>query len=93
MLPKLQYDQLGLELAQVGNVLILAGTDEALKPFMKTKVTFLVDSIVEFRKFLLENGAAIIRDLTEVPTGVNMTVEHADGTVAEYVEFKNSAHA
>jgi hypothetical protein len=26
-----------------------------------------------------------IRDLKEVPTGINMTVKHLDGTVVEYV--------
>ncbi len=88
---RFRHDRFGIELAQVGNALILAGTEDALEPFVKTKVTFLVDSIVEFRKFLLENGAVIIRDITNVPTGINMTVEHADGTVAEYVEFKSNA--
>ena len=78
-----------LELAQVGNILILCGTDEALKPFMETKATFLVDSIMEYKDFLLKNGATIIRDLKEVPTGINMTVKHLDGTIVEYVEHRN----
>ena len=86
---RVNYTQVNLELAQVGNILILCGTDEALKPFMETKATFLVDSIMEYKDFLLKNGATIIRDLKEVPTGINMTVKHLDGTIVEYVEHRN----
>ena len=78
---KFKYDEMNLELAQVGNILIICGSDKALKPFRDTKATFLVDSITEFRDFLLENGAKVIRDLKEVPTGRNMTVQHLDGTI------------
>lgn len=72
----------------MGNILIVSGSDEALKSFKDTKATFLVDSITEFKEFLLNNGATIIRDLKEVPTGMNMTVKHFDGTIVEYVEHK-----
>ena len=47
-----------------------------------------MDSIIEYRDFLLKNGAIIIRDLKEVPTGINMTIKHLDGTTIEYVEHK-----
>ncbi len=83
---RFKYPQENLELAQIGNILILAGSNEALKPFRDTKATFLVESVIEFKDFLLNNGATIIRDLKAVPTGMNMTVKHLDGTVVEYVE-------
>ncbi|HBF38091.1 MAG TPA: glyoxalase [Firmicutes bacterium] len=86
---RFDYKQVNLVLAQVGNLLILAGSDEALKPFIDTKATFLVDSIHEYKDFLLKNGATIVRDLREVPTGINMTVRHLDGTIVEYVEHRN----
>lgn len=87
---RFKYTEMNLELAQIGNILILGGTDEALKPFKDTKVTFLVDSVKEFREFLLKNNAVIIRDLKEVPTGMNITVKHLDGTIVEYVEHKKT---
>jgi predicted enzyme related to lactoylglutathione lyase len=87
---KLDYKQVHLGLAQVGDILILGGTDEALKPFSDTQATFLVDSITEFRNYLLKKGATIIRDLKEVPTGMNMTVKHLDGAIVEYVEHRKS---
>ena len=85
---RLNYQEVNLELAQVENVLILSGDEKSLAPFRDTKATFLVDSVAEYKAYLLENGATIIRDLKEVPTGFNMTVKHADGTVVEYVEHK-----
>lgn len=85
---KFDYPEMNLKLASVGNVLIIAGCDEALKKFKDTNATFLVDYIDELRTFLLNNGAEIIRDLKEVPSGKNMTVKHLDGTIVEYVEHK-----
>ena len=86
---RFKYPQVDLELAQVGNVLLICGSDEALQPFKDTKATFSVDSIIEYKNFLLDNGATIIRDIRQVPTGLNMTVKHKDGTIVEYVEFGN----
>jgi len=88
---RFKYTEVNLELAQVGNILLLSGSDEALKPFKDTQATFLVDSVLEFRDFLLNNGATILRGIKEVPTGLNMTVKHLDGTIVEYVEHKNEA--
>lgn len=81
------YKKAALELAQIGNLLIIAGTDEALRPFRNTSMTLRVDSLAEYREFLLKNNARIIRDITPVPTGFNMTVQHEDSTIVEYVEF------
>ena len=81
------YKEINLELAQIGNLLIIAGSDEALKPFRSTSMTLRVDSITEYKDFLLKNNARIIRDITPVPTGFNMTAQHEDSTIVEYVEF------
>ena len=67
----------------------MCGSEIALEPFRDTRATFLVDSVTEFRDYLLKHDAKIIRDLKKVPTGTNMTVKHKDGTIAEYVEYNN----
>jgi hypothetical protein len=85
---RFQYKQAGLELVQIKDLLIIAGTNEALFPFRGTNATFLVDSVKEYRSFLLKNNAVIIRDIQDVPTGWNMTVKHVDGLVVEYVEHR-----
>ena len=82
------YKEVNLELAQVGSVLILGGSEKSLESFRDTRITILVDSVTEFKKYLLEHGATIIKDCKEVPTGINMTVKHNDGIIAEYVEHK-----
>jgi hypothetical protein len=86
---RFEYPQVGLELARVHDFLIIAGRNESLLPFKQTNATFLVDSIADYRHFLLENKAEMIRDIQVVPTGWNMTVRHADGLVVEYVEHRN----
>jgi predicted enzyme related to lactoylglutathione lyase len=82
------YPQVKLEIARVRDILLIGGSEEALKPFRDTTATFLVDSVDEFKAFLLQNGATLIRDIRQVPTGLNMTLRHKDGTLIEYVEHK-----
>ncbi len=77
---------MGLEIAQIGDILIIAGLDQALKPFKRTQATFLVDSVEEYQKFLEENGSNIKSGPQKVPTGINMTVQHPDGSIFEYVQ-------
>lgn len=81
------YKEKHLELATVGNILIIAGTENDLIKFRDTKFTIIVDSIKKYRNKLLENNSIIIRDITTVPTGKNLTVKHPDGTIVEYVEY------
>lgn len=80
------YDKAGLTIAQVSGVLIIGGDDKALEPFRDTDMTFLVDSVNEFRAILLQSGAEIIINIQKVPNGYNMTIRHKDGTIVEYVE-------
>jgi len=83
---RFKYSEKSLELASVGNVLIIAGADEVLKPFKNTQATFLVDSLSEFREWLPKSGAIILEESRQVPTGFNMRVQHSDGIIVEYVE-------
>jgi len=87
---RFQIPQIGLELVKIGDILLIAGSEEALKPFRSTQATFLVDSLDEFRAFLDEKGAEVIRGPDKVPTGRNMTVRHPDGSVIEYVEHSKT---
>ncbi len=87
---RFEYPQVKLEIAQTSNILLIGGSDEALKPFIDTTATFLVDSVEEFKEFLLKNDATIIRDIRQVPTGLNVTLRHKDGTIIEYVEHKKN---
>jgi predicted enzyme related to lactoylglutathione lyase len=85
----IDYTEMHLKIARVGSVLLICGTGESLKPFKNTLATFLVDSVEDYKKYLLENKAVILRDIKKVPTGFNMTVKHSDGIIIEYVEFSD----
>jgi predicted enzyme related to lactoylglutathione lyase len=80
------HSKLGLELGQVGPILLIAGSRDNLQPVVSTKMTFLVDSIHDFKDALIKEGSHILEDVTEVPTGFNMRVRYPDGTIVEYVE-------
>jgi predicted enzyme related to lactoylglutathione lyase len=87
---RFKIPQVGLELAQIGSILLIAGSDEALKPFRSTQATFRVDSLDEFKAYLEEKGAEILRGPDKIPTGRNMTVRHPGGAVIEYVEHSKA---
>ncbi|MDA5107941.1 VOC family protein [Brevibacillus thermoruber] len=74
----------------VGNLLILAGSPEALEPFRATRFTCVVDSLDEYVTYFTQLGLSFIRQPKQVPTGKNMTVQHPDGTIVEYVEHTHA---
>ncbi len=80
------YEERHLDLAQVGSLLILAGSEKALLPIRDTSLTFLVDSIQEFMDYLESQPVKILEPPRKVPTGWNMRVQHPDGLIIEYVE-------
>jgi len=83
------YPEHSLELAQVGSILLIAGTAESLAPFVNTHATFMVEGIVDFARHLPTVGAEVIDGPKDVPTGQNMLVRHPDGTLIEYVEHRD----
>ncbi len=83
---RFDYAEKNLRLAQVGQVLLIGGTDVSLEPFRATSMTFLVEDIEACRSFLPSIGATTIREIQPVPTGRNMLIRHPDGAIVEYVE-------
>jgi len=86
---RFSYAEAGLDLAQVDRFLLIAGSDEKLKPFKSTQITLLVDDIESYYAYFKQAGAEILSAPKVVPTGKNMRVKHPDGLVAEYVEHKS----
>ena len=89
---KFYYAEKKLHIASVGQLLLIGGTDEALTNVRDTPLSFLVDDIHAYKKWLLSNGATIQEDITKVPTGYNMHVRQPDGTIIEYVEHTGTTH-
>lgn len=74
-------------LVGIGDVLAVGGTEETLEPIRGSLGPWIVADIDHVKKTLLRNGASLVRDIEDVPTGRMMYVKHADGSVVEYVQW------
>ncbi|GAA1699440.1 hypothetical protein GCM10009680_44670 [Streptomyces yatensis] len=77
----------GLELATIGQILVVAGDERTLEPYRATAATLIVDDLDECRARLDQTGARIVRGPQTVPTGRNLTAELPGGVQIEYVEW------
>ncbi|MBN3525643.1 VOC family protein [Paenibacillus apiarius] len=68
--------------------LIISGEENAVERFTSTSLTITVDSLSDARNFLVAQGAGILEEPKEVPTGKNMRIRHIDGIIVEYVEHR-----
>ena len=82
---RLNYDP--LTLVGIGDVLAIGGTDEALEPIRGSLGPWIVEDIDDAKSKLLANGASVMRDIKDIPTGRMMYMKHADGSVVEYVQW------
>lgn len=83
---RFDYPETGLRLAQVGQVLLIAGPAAALDRFRATAMTFLVTGIDDYARWLPTIGATVVEPPKRVPSGRNMLVRHPEATLVEYVE-------
>src|SRR3981081_3848254 len=65
------YPEAGIEAAQVGSLLLLAGSDRALEPFRAARANFLVDSLNEWKDFLEKSGATLLEEPKQAPQGMD----------------------
>ena len=83
------YPEYDLRLAQVASILLIAGTEQSLRRFTATHMTFMVEDIEAFAAHLPTVGATILEAPKPVPTGRNMLARHPDQTLVEYVEHND----
>jgi predicted enzyme related to lactoylglutathione lyase len=76
----------GLELAAVGNALIVAGGGEALAPCRSTQAALAVDDLDGCQSLLARAGARVLRGPRRVPAGRNLTARLPGGIHIECVE-------
>ncbi|MFC3061629.1 VOC family protein [Paenirhodobacter populi] len=77
-----------LELIAIGDMLIVAGTEEALTPIRDTQGPVIVGDLGRVKEALLEAGAEITQDIVDVPTGRMLYARHRDSIHVEYVEWR-----
>ncbi len=85
---RFDYPEMQLSLASVGAVLLIAGSEEALAPFVATAATLLVASLEETAELVRQGGGEVLEPPKAVPTGRNMLARHPDGALVEYVEHR-----
>ncbi|MGW2374206.1 VOC family protein [Kitasatospora sp. NPDC001683] len=83
----LRFPYAGVEVARIGGLLVVAGTEEALAPFRRVQATLLVDDLDGLAELLRLQGGELLDGPNQVPTGRNATARHPGGAVFEYVEF------
>ncbi|MBO0780517.1 MAG: hypothetical protein J2P37_16970, partial [Ktedonobacteraceae bacterium] len=86
------YPEAGIEAVQVGSILLIAGETQTLGSLKATQANFLVDSLIEWKDFLLESGATFLDGPKQAPTGWEMRVKHPDGTQVKYVQYHDSVY-
>ncbi len=77
----------GLQLALVGDVLVLAASNEMLQPFRTTDLTVIVDDLEDAIGAAKAGGAIISRDPAYQAVGRNVTLSFPAGPVVEFVEW------
>lgn len=75
------------ELAGIGDMFVVAGTEEALAPIRDSHGPVIVRDIDAVQTELLASGATITQAIVDVPTGRMLYARHADGLHIEYVEW------
>ena len=76
-----------LELAAIGDFLVIAGPAEEVEKHRHETGPLIVTDLNEAEALVLESGGTIIQPWQEVPTGANFYARHADGAVVEYVQW------
>ncbi|MEO3998541.1 hypothetical protein [Mesorhizobium sp. CAU 1732] len=75
------------DLAGVGDMFVVAGTEASLAPIRDSHGPVIVHDLNVVEAELLASGATITQPMTDVPTGRMLYARHADGLHIEYVEW------
>ncbi|MFA4938845.1 hypothetical protein [Brevundimonas sp.] len=75
------------DLAGIGDMFVVAGTDESLAPIRDSHGPVIVRDIEAVEAELLASGATITQAIVTVPTGRMLYARYADGLHIEYVEW------
>lgn len=76
-----------VELAAVGDFLVIAGTPEALEPHRAATGPVVVDDLEALEATVLAAGAEITVPRATSETGSFLYARHPDGSLVEYVEW------
>lgn len=76
-----------IELAAVGDLLVIAGPPEETDKYRRVTGPFIVSDVEEVEALLKQHGGVVTQPRQEVPTGIGLWATHADGSEVEYVQW------
>ncbi|WP_217549704.1 VOC family protein [Streptomyces sp. GbtcB6] len=76
-----------VEVAALGDFLVIAGTPEAAAKLPSASATVVVSDLEETRRLLTAHGAEITFGPAKGPTGSYFFARHRDGAEVEYVQW------
>lgn len=77
-----------VELAAIGDFLVVAGSPEALAPHREATGPVVVTDLVALQDVVVAAGGAIVAPAAESATGSFLYARHADGSLVEYVQWR-----
>jgi len=78
-----------VELAAVGDFLVIAGTPEALEPHRAATGPVVVDDLAALEATVVAAGAEVVAPVATSETGSFLYVRHPDGSLVEYVQWND----
>ncbi|GAB2512830.1 VOC family protein [Nocardia heshunensis] len=81
-----RYETGGLDIATVGRVVVVGGSERDLAAAPRQDLVAMVDSLERWRAGL-PAGTTVVQEPADIPTGRNILVRNPDGTLFEYVEL------
>ena len=78
------------DLTGIGDMFVVAGTEESLAPIRDSHGPVIVQDIEALQAELLASGATITQAIVTGPTGRMLYARHADGLHIEYVEWTDA---
>lgn len=79
-------EEIGIEIAAVGDIHLVSGSEARLAHFRDVRAAFFVDSVSEYETELSRLGAAVMQEPRQGPFGLFMIVRHPDGLIVEYAD-------
>lgn len=76
-----------VELAAIGDFLVIAGTPEALEPHRQATGPVIVEDLDALEAAVVAAGATITQQAQPSETGRFLYARHADGSLVEYVQW------
>lgn len=84
---RFKMPEIGLDIAAIGDILIVGGEPDKIEPFRTSVGPLVVDDLDATHALLIADGAEITSPIQDVPTGRNLFARHSDGNHVEYVQW------